>query len=337
MESEKSDPAGTVILFASAAEADRRVAGVPAAARIAHDVAAGVPARIWLAFRGGGDLAPATETELDRLVPGARVETVALESLDHLLSEAEPGRLTVFPAPLLDEAAILRATGKESDGPIAKWLNRPMSQRLSRLLLRIPGFLPLHATLGTVAIATMMFLALILGGTTGFIAGALLFHAASVFDGVDGEVARATFRSSNTGASLDSAVDVATNILFFVGCTINLALAGNANAALLGLWGLGAFTLGLIEIGRRTLAADQPLGFDLLKHHYEGRFAGRLASLIVLVLTKISGRDFFALMFAILVFVAPPIAVLQMFAGGASMWFLIVVASSVPLSRQRSA
>ena len=337
MESEKSGPAGPVILFKSAAEADRRVAGVPAAARIAHDIAPGVPARIWLALNGGGSVAAETEAELDRLVPGVRVETVAVEALDRLLSEAEPGRVTVIAAPQLDEGVILRATGKESDGPVAKWLNRPVSRRLSRLLLRIPGFLPLHATLGTVAIATIMFLALIVGGKPGFIAGALLFHAASVFDGVDGEVARATFRSSNTGASLDSAVDVATNILFFVGCTINLALAGNANAALLGLWGLGAFTLGLIEIGRRTLAAHEPLGFDLLKQYYEGRFAGRLASLIVLVLTKISGRDFFALMFAILVFVAPPIAVLQMFAGGASLWFLIVVASSVPVGRQRSA
>lgn len=337
MESEKSNPAGTVILFTSAAEADRRVAGVPAAARIARDVAAGAPARVWLAFPGGGDLAPATEAELDRLVPGARIETIAVEALDGLVWGAEPGRVTVLPAPRLDGAAILKATGKDSDGPVAKWLNRPVSQRLSRLLLRIPGFLPLHATLGTVAIATIMFLALIVGGKTGFIVGALLFHAASVFDGVDGEVARATFRSSDAGASLDSAVDVGTNILFFVGCTINLALAGNANAALLGLWGLGAFSLGLIEIGRRTLAAHQPLGFDLLKHHYEGRFAGRLASLIVLFLTKISGRDFFALMFAILVFVAPRIAVLQMFAGGATLWFLIVVASSVPLGRQRSA
>jgi len=337
MESEKSDLAGTVILFTSAAEADRRVAGVPAAARIVREIAGGIPARIWLAFPGGGALAPATEAELDRLVPSARVETIAAEALDGLVWGAEHNRVTVLRAPRLDEAAILKATGKDSDGPVAKWLNRPVSQRLSRLLLRIPGFLPLHATLGTVAIATIMFLALIVGGKTGFIAGALLFHAASVFDGVDGEVARATFRSSDAGASLDSAVDVATNILFFVGCTINLALAGNANAALLGLWGLGAFTLGLIEIGRRTLASNQPLGFDLLKHHYEGRFAGRLASLIVLFLTKISGRDFFALMFAILVFVAPRIAVLQMFAGGATLWFLIVVASSVPLGRQRSA
>ena len=57
-----------------------------------------------------------------------------------------------------------------------------------------------------------------------------------------------------------------------------------------------------------------------------------LASLAVL-----ADLAFAALMFAILVFVAPPIAVLQMFAGGASLWFLIVVASSVPVGRQRSA
>ena len=337
MGSEKSVPAETGILFGSLADADRSIAGVAAAARIARDLAAAGHTRLCFVVPGGGSLAAATQADLQRVASGASVHVRSPEEAERLRLEAGSEALPLMPAPVPDAWEIVRTTGKESDGPVAKWLNRPISQRLTRLLLHIPGFLPLHATLGTVAIATIMFLSLIMGGKTGFIAGALLFHVASVIDGVDGEVARATFRASDAGASLDSAVDVATNILFFVGCTINLALAGNANAALLGLWGLGAFVLGLIEIGRRTLAADQPLGFDLLKHPYEGRFAGRVAAAITVFLTKISGRDFFALMFAILVFVAPPIAVLQMFAGGASAWFLIVVASSVPLGRQRSA
>ena len=70
--------------------------------------------------------------------------------------------------------------------------------------------------------ATMLFVP---GGEAGLVLGGLLFHAASVLDGVDGEMARATLRTSPSGATLDSAVDLATNFLFLAGITVHLALA----------------------------------------------------------------------------------------------------------------
>ena len=66
-------------------------------------------------------------------------------------------------------------------------------------------------------LALAMLPVLLLGGETGLILGGILFQAASVLDGVDGEMARATFRTSPSGATLDSAVDIATNLLFVAG------------------------------------------------------------------------------------------------------------------------
>ena len=108
---------------------------------------------------------------------------------------------------------ILQATAKPSDGVISRWINRPVSQRISAaLLFALPGVRPWHMTLAVAAVAIIMVLALLTGGAAGLIWGGVLFQVASVLDGVDGEIARATYRSSPAGAVLDTRVDMLTNI-----------------------------------------------------------------------------------------------------------------------------
>src|SRR5205085_8231991 len=108
---------------------------------------------------------------------------------------------------------ILLATAKSSDGIISAWLNRPISQRLSSFALRIPAIPPSHLSLVTAAVLVLMFFLLLRGGHDSLIFGGVLFHVASVFDGCDGEIARATHRTSAAGARLDTFVDVAGNLL----------------------------------------------------------------------------------------------------------------------------
>ena len=337
MGSEKSDVRGTVVVFDSLADAERRVAGVAAAARIARDCAQSGQSRIWLAVPGGGPFGRETNGDLERLAAHADVETWKAEQLGDLLEEVGPESLTVLAATIPLAADILRATGKASDGPVAKSLNRPLSRRLSALFLRNAGFRPIHATFGTALIATFMFIALLAGGGPGLIAGGLLFHFASIFDGVDGEVARATFRTSSAGAVLDSAIDAATNGLFILGVTLNLAARGNPNAAALGVWGLALLATGLLAIGWRTAHSDTPFGFDLLKQHFGGRSRGRFAPFIVGFVTTVTSRDFFAFLFALLIVAGRPMAVLYIFAAAATVWIMIVAAAFVPAGRQRSA
>ena len=227
-------------------------------------------------------------------------------------------------APRLTTRDTLRATAKASDGPVSRWLNRPVSRLISALLLRLPGIRPIHATLGTVILAAAMFAALLIGGEAGLIAGGLLFHAASVFDGVDGEIARATFRTSRAGAVLDRVVDVATNFLFILGVTVGSRCARPAGAAGRRL-GAGAVPPGVGRdqlVGRARRPAVQHGGRQAaLSRQLSGTAYARLIGF----LTIVTSRDFFALLFALLILAGVPMAILYIFAaarpsGSCSSW-----------------
>lgn len=295
-------------------EADRRVVGVAAAARLVHRLTAHCPDRIVLAVPGAR-LAQATVEDMERVNPNAAVEIV----------ERAPGAV---PAPRLDAREILLATAKPSDGVVSRWLNRPVSRFLSAQLLRLAWIRPIHATLGTAILAAIMFAMLVAGGRQGLIASGLLFHAASVFDGVDGEIARATFRTSRTGALLDGVIDVATNFLFILGVTVNLA-ASDPLALPLGAWGLMLFILGLIAISHSAARADRPFSMELVKQRYRARFPSSSFGRLLRLLTIVTSRDFFALLFALLILAGLPIAVLYFFAAAATIWILFVIGALV--------
>ena len=313
-----------IVGFASADQASRRVAGVAAAARAARQLAEPGGRPIWLAVPGGGPLTQAAMTDLDRLVGVGAVPIVDSHLLPGLLDQHGIPAENVVPAAEMRDSDILKATGKASDGPVSRWLNRPISRAISAALLRLPGIRPLHATIGTLLIAFSMFAALVLGGAPGLIAGGLLFHAASVFDGVDGEIARATFRTSRAGATLDSIVDIATNLAFIAGVIVNLAAAGVANALLVGAWGLALFMLGLLVMGVVSPRHGGQFMFDQLKQLHRSRTSGAIARLARWA-TIVSSRDFFALLFALLILVGRPMAILYIFAAATTVWIVVVI------------
>ena len=96
------------------------------------------------------------------------------------------------------------------------------SGRMSQVVLRWPAARPIHATIAAAITGLAMAACLLLGSEGGLLAGAVLLQVASVVDGVDGEMARATLRTSTRGASLDSITDGATNLAFVAGLAYNL-------------------------------------------------------------------------------------------------------------------
>ena len=327
------------MIFASARAAERRIAGLPAAARIVREVAEAGFADIRLVVRDGGAFGQSTWREITRLAGPAQVSVVrdagdAHLTLpgDRLISTEELllGDISAAAGIALDRKAaarIVRATGKASDGPVSRWINRPVSRLISVLVLHIPGVRPLHATMGTAFLALLMLAALVSGGAAGLIAGALLFQAASIFDGVDGEVARATFRSSRAGAVLDSVVDVITNTGFIAGLAINLVQRGSDTALALAGWGVALFLTGLATIAWRATQADGPFTLDLVKRQYGRRFAGVASGGFMRFLIVVASRDFFALLFAILILAGQPLVVLILFTAAAVVWFIFVLGS----------
>lgn len=313
--------------------------GVAAAGRIVRELSCAGFSETWLAVSGDEDIASSTRNDVDRLagsmivrigspasdIPAARFSGDRLLESEAIIA-GQRGDGIAFDDPRLG-TEILRRTGKAQDGLVSRWLNRPISRRITALLLHCRGVRPNHATAITALLALLMVAALLSGREWGLTAGALLFQAASILDGVDGEIARATFRSSKAGAALDTAVDVATNLLFVAGLAINLAQAGREEALMLAGGGLAIFLIGLALIGRRSMRSGGGFSLDLVKLHYRARVSGSLAARTIAFLTIVSSRDFFALLFAILILVGLPLAALYLFAAAASVWILFVIGS----------
>ncbi len=350
------------IVFRSAAAAEYRVAGIPAAARAARGVAeafAGEDIRCIITAEGswtpgagcraecrrlprglhlvlGGSPAPgalridgeALVAALADLAPGGDVAATVQSALAPVTWGAEDPALALRHA----SRTIIAGTGKTTDGIVSRYLNRPISQRITRTLLRCPGITPFHATLGTATLGLAMILSLLLGGHPGLILGAILFQAASIFDGVDGEMARATWRTSDRGAMLDSLVDALTNLAFVTGVTVNLAMSGDVSASLAGAAGLVMLASGLFLIGRRAKASGQPVNFDVIKGH-----VGKRRSAVMQWLIWLTMRDFFAAVAALLIILGLTHLALFAFAIVAAGWLVVTVTVLVRTSRRHAA
>lgn len=325
--------------FASAMNADRLVAGVPAAARLARvlrSVAGDAP--LVLVLPEGSALAPRTMAEIARLVPGMAVEVRAsaeglvipgetlpdAEALAAVLAGAAP--VPPPPADLraaLDAAgrAILRATSKSSDGIVSRRLNRPLSRAVSGHLLRLGGVRPGHATVLTALAALAMLACLIaVPSPAGLAAGAVLFQIASVIDGVDGEIARATFRSSKAGASLDSLVDALTNLAFLGAAGASFAMQGEGTAALVAAGACGVQAIGLAFLGSAAWRREGVL-------HFEGAKRARLAQQEQrrTLLDDIVGRDFYCFAFMLAALGGVLGIALGVFLAASLVWLAVVI------------
>lgn len=221
--------------------------------------------------------------------------------------------------------AIIKATAKTTDGLVSHSLNRPISQAISQILLKFPGIRPIHATFGTAVIAVLMFAVLVLfGSPAGLVLGAVLFHAASVFDGVDGEIARATYRTTDRGAMIDSLIDAATNLSFVAGIVINLAQRGRWGPAMFGIAGLAMLALGLAILGSRARRSGGPITFDGLKGRFRDNGSGWGKWAVWLTM-----RDFLALASVVLVVAGLTEQAIMAFSAIMAVWLAVVLSTHV--------
>jgi CDP-alcohol phosphatidyltransferase len=189
-----------------------------------------VPARNFfpaLAEKKAANL-PALVVPADLVVSGSIAEVE--RELRTIEDKIQNGGTEPWPGCLLRERSdiaaaekrLLRGVSKSQDGFIARALNRPFSRALSRWLLHFP-LSPSHWTVlfGVIGLVALAFL--VRGDYFGFVAGAILFQLYSALDGCDGEIARVTYRESQSGRKLDQMFDRAAGLFFIICLGIGLS------------------------------------------------------------------------------------------------------------------
>ncbi len=97
-------------------------------------------------------------------------------------------------------------TGKGSDGPVARHLNRPLSRWLTRYLVRTP-MTPNQISVLSWVLSCLAAVLIAVGGYPALAAGGTVAQFASIIDGCDGEVARLKQSQSDFGGWFDAILD----------------------------------------------------------------------------------------------------------------------------------
>ena len=130
-----------------------------------------------------------------------------------------------------EQVLLTRLRDKPNDGPVARYLNRPLSVRMSRYLVQrdvTPKQISLFSFLCSVLAAGLF----MLGGYFFLIVGGVLAQFASIIDGCDGEVARLKYQSSDVGGWYDAVLDRYADAFLLFGLTWHL-LAMNVSGWIL--------------------------------------------------------------------------------------------------------
>ncbi len=209
------------------------------------------------------------------------------------------------------ERRLLRALVKDTDGFMAKHVERPISLSISRRLAATP-LTPNQMTLISVAIGLL--------GAPFFLSsqahwqtlGALLFLAHSILDGCDGELARLKFKESRWGGILDFWGDNVVHSAIFACMAIGWSEANGQTwpllfgaAAVMGTLGSAGFVYWRVM---RPKTGSGPL-YTSVSAEPSKRFAQ--------ILDALSRRDFIYLVIALALF-------------GRADWFLLLTALGAP-------
>jgi phosphatidylglycerophosphate synthase len=136
---------------------------------------------------------------------------------------------------------------KPQDGFVSRFLNRPISSQITRVLVRFS----IHPTAFTASIFILPLVAAVFlqrGDYLSVLFGAAIFQVFSILDGCDGEIARVKNLESKFGERLDNLCDFLGSLIYVLALGIGLhhskegvvcALLITANELVL-RWGTGA-------------------------------------------------------------------------------------------------
>jgi len=112
---------------------------------------------------------------------------------------------------------------KQSDGLIMRFVNRPISTRITRYLYK-SSITPNQISLISLLFAIFGACFFLFGGYINLVLGAFLAQTSSVIDGIDGEIARLKFQETKFGAWFDAVLDRYSDAFLLFGLLIYVYL-----------------------------------------------------------------------------------------------------------------
>src|SRR4030095_5942779 len=233
-------------------------------------------------------------------------------------AEEEHWRFLAQPSEIVaSEKHLLRHIGKSQDGMVSKFLNRPISRVITRLLLKLP-ITPNVWTMLTFALAPVAFAFLVRGDYTGFLVGTALFQLINILDGCDGEIARAKYLDSERGRVLDAFCDFVANLIFVLCLGIGLFRQPSVSANIrfvylleslitffIMLGGIGGYLMPLLARDTKRVVSRRQEDFNLAE-----RFFGRALPAFIFQITQ---RDVIYFVFLLLAIAGRASWILQIF------------------------
>jgi phosphatidylglycerophosphate synthase len=191
-------------------------------------------------------------------------------------------------------------------GFVARFLNKPVSFRITRYLLCHLPFTPNQVTLGAAAIGLGGCALIATGQRWLVVLGFLLAHFQSVLDGCDGELARVRFQQSAIGEWLDTIVDDGLNLALVASMGVGLGRAYGSTAPTIVGFLTCAMLLTYNAVAYRELVR-QGEGGEVLKVRWWFLRGADVKELVarqgggpMRILTAVARRDFFVLAWFVL-------------------------------------
>jgi 1L-myo-inositol 1-phosphate cytidylyltransferase / CDP-L-myo-inositol myo-inositolphosphotransferase len=177
-----------------------------------------------------------------------------------------------------------RSLTKEADGPISRYLNRPISTRVSMALAHLPihpDVVSVTAFLVAIAAASML-------ATAHGLVGGILAQLASLLDGVDGEIARLQVRAGPGGALLDGILDRVADAAILGGLAV-WAIQAGSDPGLVASLAVAATAGAMLSMASKDRIAA--LGLPPVPERRIGwLFGGRDARLLIVAIGAVLGH-----------------------------------------------
>ncbi|MFB6307388.1 MAG: CDP-alcohol phosphatidyltransferase family protein [Flavobacteriales bacterium] len=193
------------------------------------------------------------------------------------------------------ENEFLNTLIKPTDGWVSRNLNRPVSLTFSKYLTRL-NISPDLITYITLIIGILNSILFCFGGYYPLMIGSFMFHATSVLDGVDGELARLEYKSSERGEWLDTFADNLIYITSLIGLVIGI-YRNNPSDIVFYSGIISAIIVILALLSLYLYLLRQKKGGSLVSVEYSFEKGNTKFDEIMRYAAALGKRDFFALFF----------------------------------------